>query len=112
MYSYRGMWSDLFQAGRKPWCNPNLSSNEHVAEVVERCPTVGQSGTQISEKGGELKITSLENGPLLLTGNLTIMSGSGRKAWQGNKIALCRCGASMNKPFCDGAHVDAGFKSN
>jgi CDGSH-type Zn-finger protein len=40
------------------------------------------------------------------------MSGSGRKAWQGNKIALCRCGASMNKPFCDGAHVDAGFKSD
>ncbi|MCO4812798.1 MAG: CDGSH iron-sulfur domain-containing protein, partial [Gammaproteobacteria bacterium] len=30
----------------------------------------------------------------------------------GNRVALCRCGASANKPFCDGAHKQVGFKSD
>lgn len=52
------------------------------------------------------------NGPLLLEGNLTIIAASGRAAWQGTKCALCRCGASKNKPFCDGAHKAAGFEAD
>ncbi|NQV87416.1 MAG: CDGSH iron-sulfur domain-containing protein, partial [Woeseiaceae bacterium] len=39
-------------------------------------------------------------------------SASGREAWHGMKAAFCRCGASNNKPFCDGQHKKIGFKSD
>ena len=51
------------------------------------------------------------DGPIEVSGNFSIRAGSGRKAWSGRKAFLCRCGQSANKPFCDGAHKDAGFKA-
>ncbi|MEE8093516.1 MAG: CDGSH iron-sulfur domain-containing protein [Gammaproteobacteria bacterium] len=43
--------------------------------------------------------------------NVSIVASSGRVAWQGKGVALCRCGQSNNKPFCDGAHKAAGFEA-
>ena len=67
--------------------------------------------TALSEDPEHSGIKPLIDGPLLMQGNLTIRAGSGRVAWEGTKAALCRCGASKNKPFCDGSHKEAGFKS-
>ena len=47
----------------------------------------------------------------MVSGNVTLLAGSGRVAWHGNSVALCRCGASKNKPFCDGSHKAAAFKT-
>jgi len=52
-----------------------------------------------------------QDGPLKITGNMKIMASSGRVAWQGDETALCRCGASEKKPFCDGSHRKIGFSS-
>ncbi len=56
------------------------------------------------------KITPLENGPLLVT-DLEHFANSRGPLDAAPKMALCRCGESANKPFCDGAHVAAGFQS-
>ncbi|MFV1983027.1 MAG: CDGSH iron-sulfur domain-containing protein [Thiohalomonadales bacterium] len=90
----------------KPFCD-----NSHEAAGFKDYGAIGDKGTSLATKGGKLKITSLENGPLLLSGNIEIINGSGRIAWQGTEAALCRCGASKNKPFCDGSHTEIGFKS-
>ena len=183
---------DLFVAGRKPWCQPDVSSDDEVEEVVLRCPTgaltvdyadgsrqeqadaentvhvayngplfvrgdlsiddapenapglnfraalcrcgqsrnkpycdnshdkaefrdygaVGEAGDEEFELGGGLSIQAIKDGPLACKGNLTIFNSSGRPAYHGNKAFLCRCGASENKPFCDGAHKKVGFKSD
>ena len=73
---------------------------------------VGETGDNAAGSGGPLKITPTQDGPLLLSGNVRILNGSGRDAWQGEKVALCRCGASNNKPFCDGQHKKIGFTSD
>ncbi|VAW77851.1 hypothetical protein MNBD_GAMMA15-33 [hydrothermal vent metagenome] len=94
------------QSRNKPFCD-----NSHEGASFKDYGAIGETGSPTSETGGELSIKSLKDGPLILEGNLTLTSGSGRTAWQGNKVALCRCGASNNKPFCDGSHKAAGFKS-
>jgi len=91
----------------QPFCD-----NSHESASFKDYGAIGQRGEATNETGGKLNIKPLEDGPLLLNGNLTLTAGSGRKAWQGNKAALCRCGASKTKPFCDGSHTEAGFKSN
>lgn len=180
---------ELFVAGRKPWCQPDVTDNSDVQAVIERCPTgalamtdsdganpevadavntvhvsyngplfvrgnleidqapedvpglkyraalcrcgqsankpfcdnshiqagfsdfgaIGDTGDSDVESGGSLTIKAASNGPLLLKGNLSMSSGSGRTSWHGKQVALCRCGASANKPFCDGSHNDINF---
>ena len=55
-----------------------------------------------------------DNGPLLVEGPLNLLDGEGKPVaipTEKKLIALCRCGASSKKPFCDGAHKTAGFES-
>ena len=60
---------------------------------------------------GDVKIQTLENGPLLVTGTVELTDHQGNRIpVQKAVFALCRCGASVNKPFCDGTHSSIGFK--
>lgn len=62
----------------------------------------------------EVKITTRLNGPLLVTGPITLVDHEGNAFNLGGKesVALCRCTASSNKPFCDGAHKTCGFTAD
>ncbi|MGD2020929.1 MAG: CDGSH iron-sulfur domain-containing protein, partial [Thiohalocapsa sp.] len=91
-------------SGNKPFCD-----NSHLQAGFEDYGAVGETGPGLTAQGGPLKVKRIPNGPLMLEGNLSIRAASGRVAWQGEKAFLCRCGASKNKPFCDGSHKDAGF---
>ena len=60
----------------------------------------------------EVKITPLPNGPYLVTGVVKLVDSEGNQIEiEREKMALCRCGASATKPFCDGTYVSIGFKS-
>ena len=89
----------------KPFCD-----NGHEKAEFRDHGAVGEKGEGASGVGGTLEIKKAQNGPLLLSGNVTIVAASGRVAWKGDKCALCRCGESKNKPFCDGSHKAAGFQ--
>ncbi len=92
----------------KPFCN-----NAHEEHGFVDRGAIGGSGPGLPGglADGELRVTPQKNGPLLLKGNFKLISSSGRVAFEGTKVALCRCGASKNKPFCDGAHNAVGFMS-
>ena len=52
------------------------------------------------------------DGPLIAKGNIEVQDADGQLMARGEDIALCRCGASKNKPFCDGSHKESGFQDN
>ena len=56
-------------------------------------------------------IEEREDGPLIVKGGESLVDGDGKAFEVKPVMALCRCGQSKNKPFCDGSHKDAGFKS-
>ena len=60
----------------------------------------------------DVQITTKQNGPLLVTGLVELTDANGDAFDLGDKetIALCRCGSSANRPFCDGSHKAAGFQ--
>ncbi|WP_145300935.1 CDGSH iron-sulfur domain-containing protein [Planctopirus ephydatiae] len=66
---------------------------------------------QTQPQMNEVVIRTRENGPLVITGPVTIIDHQYSRfdLPPGENIALCRCGASQNKPFCDGAHRRCGF---
>jgi CDGSH-type Zn-finger protein len=60
--------------------------------------------------GNEVRIKVRESGPYLVTGTVTLTDCDGRPyTITGENIALCRCGGSQTKPFCDGSHKRNGF---
>jgi CDGSH-type Zn-finger protein len=63
----------------------------------------------------EIRIRCRENGPFLVEGPFTLVDPAGNTYKLNSEkpaIALCRCGQSKNRPFCDGTHRTAGFESN
>jgi len=95
------------QSANKPFCD-----NSHEKSGFRDYGAVGERGPGLAGQGGKLAIRARPNGPLVLNGNVEIRNGSGRVAWRGSNAALCRCGASKNKPFCDGSHKAAGFEAD
>lgn len=57
------------------------------------------------------QITPLDNGPLRIVGEITLVDAAGNAIETKAQTFLCRCGQSSNKPFCDGTHNKVGFKN-
>lgn len=91
----------------KPYCDGSHTAAGFAASGEPSA----QDSTPLAQRDGALAVTPLENGPLLVTGNLEIVSGTGRTINRVRKTALCRCGQSANKPYCDGSHTRVGFRS-
>ncbi len=92
----------------KPYCD----GSHHAAGFQATGEPAPPDDVGAAEGAGPLEVTPLDNGPLLVDGPVEVVAASGRTLKRGNKMALCRCGASGNKPYCDGSHQRIGFKSN
>lgn len=108
----------VFNPGRKPWIEVGGAEAEAIARVVERCPTGAlhferrDSGApEAPDAVNQVRMT--RNGPLHLRGTIELLADDGTFVARDVRVALCRCGASLNRPFCDNSHrairfVDAG----
>ena len=63
----------------------------------------------MENKSEKVKITLAKNGPILINGEVDLENEKGEMLTTGKASALCRCGGSKNKPFCDGTHNKIGF---
>jgi CDGSH-type Zn-finger protein len=60
----------------------------------------------------DVKVQAIKNGPLIVQGSIDVLDSNGKPMTPPRpSVALCRCGSSANKPFCDGGHNKAGFQS-
>ena len=91
----------------KPYCDGSHAGNFTASGE----PAAQESTLQIIDLVGPVEITPFPNGPLGVKGALEISSGTGRNTNRVTQTALCRCGHSGNKPYCDGTHKKVGFEA-
>ena len=111
-------WSSLIQVfnpKNKPWINMEGATTNRIKKQVEACPSGALSYFSNNEESKEevhleTKVETMSNGPLLVYGTLQVTHHDGATEKKNKTTAFCRCGASKNKPYCDGAHVEANFK--
>lgn len=104
----------VFMPGNRPWITPGRAAADRVAEVVMRCPTGAlhferKDGGPAEPVPGDNRVQPEPDGPLYLRGNLEILGADGTLLLRDTRAALCRCGQSRNKPFCDNSHREADF---
>lgn len=108
--------SEVFDPRKRPWVNMEGADSETIMKKIDQCPSGALSyykNSETSEKTQvetETIIEPLANGPLLVYGNITLKKADGEEERKSKVTAFCRCGASQNKPFCDGSHTKIDFK--
>ena len=97
----------VFRLGREPWIEAGGANAAAAIAIIQRCPSGALSysldGVPPPAGPGERLITASANGPYFVSGRVELRADGARPRDPG-RYALCRCGGSKNKPFCDGTH--------
>jgi CDGSH-type Zn-finger protein/uncharacterized Fe-S cluster protein YjdI len=104
----------VFDRARRPWILPSAASNDATAEVVARCPSgalhfARTDGGATEKPPEQATIVPTRGGPLYVRGCVRLRLSDGSTLLEESRLALCRCGQSRNKPFCDNAHRASSF---
>lgn len=110
--------SSVFDPRVKPWVKMDGATTEAIKAQVDQCPSGALSyymNEAAEEQGSDdeaaaTKVEVTKNGPLLVHGDIILKDKHGNESRKTKVTALCRCGQSGNKPFCDGTHNKCGFK--
>jgi uncharacterized Fe-S cluster protein YjdI len=107
---------DVFDVGRRPWVVLDGVDADRIANAVMTCPTGALSferhdGGAQEDAPEEMTVQPRRNGPLFLRGKIRMEDARGNVTREATRVALCRCGSSDNKPYCDGMHLRIGFTS-
>ncbi len=105
---YRATLCRCGASKNKPFCD---SSHHEIGFNASGEPPTGDKTDMLAVRDGPLEVTPQQDGPLMVRGNLEIISGTGRVVARLQTARLCRCGHSNTKPFCDGTHTKVGFRS-
>jgi CDGSH-type Zn-finger protein/uncharacterized Fe-S cluster protein YjdI len=107
---------EVFDSKARPWVRLDGADAARVADAVLTCPTGALhfrrlDGGPQEQPPAETSIEPQRDGPLFVRGRVRIVDEAGAIVREDTRVALCRCGASGNKPFCDGTHREIGFTS-
>lgn len=100
---------EVFDVRRRPWVDVSASDAERIAETIRLCPTGALKyeprGDWPEEQPDDVTTVRAGHlGPLYIRGKIRLVDGHGRLIAEETRVALCRCGASANKPYCDNSH--------
>jgi uncharacterized Fe-S cluster protein YjdI len=108
----------VFKAQAKPWIDPSGATTDAIIQKVKNCPSgalttylnaAGQSSEEVPDQA-TVTLKVVPDGPVLVKGAIHLIYPDGKEENKSKSVALCRCGASSKKPFCDGTHKQIDFK--
>lgn len=98
----------------RPWIKVENATTNELKTQVDACPSGALSYKLVNATQEtamvNIKIEAKANGPLIVKGDIEIVKADGNTEFRTKMTAFCRCGASENKPFCDGSHSKIGFE--
>ncbi len=105
----------VFRLNQTPWIDPDQEINvERIIETVRKCPSGALSysidSVEYNDYNDRPLVKISKNGPYLVTGSIDLVGIIFSDDASKEHYTLCRCGASKNKPFCDGSHFNINFK--
>ncbi|MFK7952792.1 MAG: (4Fe-4S)-binding protein [Ekhidna sp.] len=109
--------SSVFNPNNRPWVNVEGAISQEIKDQIDKCPSGALSyklkNMSLNDKEdniGESQVEVLKDGPLMLFGNASVRHYDGTETSKKKATAFCRCGASGDKPYCDGSHKKVGFE--
>ncbi|MEZ4671980.1 MAG: (4Fe-4S)-binding protein [Anaerolineae bacterium] len=108
---------EVFDNKKTPWVQPDNGTADAIADTIHHCPSgalhyVRKDGGATEPIPAHNTIQVDEDGPLYVRGNVTVINGKGDEILHDTRVALCRCGESNNKPFCDNSHIESHFEAS
>ena len=106
----------VFKMGEEPWIDPDGATVQEITETIKQCPSGALSftidATEYRDQDRQPMVTVTKDGPYAVTGGIELLDQPMGKGASPEHYALCRCGGSKNKPFCDGTHWHIGFSDD
>lgn len=106
----------VYLPNEKPWIRPEAASIQDLKNQIDRCPSgaltydMKTPEKEVLHLREGMEIQVLPGGPLLVKGKIKLTATDGTIQNTEGNTALCRCGGSQNKPFCDGSHKTLNFE--
>ncbi len=105
----------VFDPNARPWVNMSAASADEIAATIEACPTGAlryerTDGAPQEQAEVPTMVQPRTNGPLFVRGEVQVIDAQGNVVREATRLALCRCGQSENKPYCDLSHRRVGFR--
>lgn len=116
---------EVFNPRERPWIKMDGATTEKIIEQVRKCPsgalsyflnadaeplTKENENNVVAESAHIMKVQVSPDGPYIIKTKCLIVHRDGKEEIKEGTVALCRCGASGNKPYCDGSHRKIGFE--
>jgi CDGSH-type Zn-finger protein len=106
--------ASVFHEEDEPWIDPNGSRAQRIIDVVRQCPSGALSYTvedvEHRDEQRAAKLVVSKDGPYCIQGGIELVGADFGEGASREHYCLCRCGASKNKPFCDGSHWEVKFR--
>jgi CDGSH-type Zn-finger protein/uncharacterized Fe-S cluster protein YjdI len=110
----------VFRPAERPWIDASAANADQLADAIDMCQSGALTYTRTDGQlprethhaetpEATVTIAPSENGPLEVLGHVRVLAADGTVLKEAQRVYLCRCGHSENKPFCDGHHRKLGF---
>ena len=104
----------VFRHRDTPWIEPDAAAVEEIVSVIKKCPSGALSyaieGIEAALPQRPPMVTVTDHGPYEVAGGIELEGIEFGDGASRQHYTLCRCGASKNKPFCDGTHWEVSFR--